>query len=347
MRSTENQADAIRQYAATRGIEIVRTYADAGKSCLKIEGRDALKQLIDDVQSGATDFTMVLVYDASRWGRFQDADESAYYEYICKRAGIAVQYCAEQFENDGSPSRPSSKASCGSGPPGSSKGSLSGICSMPRIPSSMRGRFACPMLRCLRCFTPSPTREVILQYIEKITVHLDRIIIHFVGIDEPVMVNASLVRCSGETRIATASANWPNARHDPSLIKLIVRAHQARKALADPANPSLEAAASSMGCRASTSAACSGSAIWPRTLQSPFSMAANLRTSIASSSHGSTICRSTGPASARCLGSPAPCGTVSCASDLHHSRNASSDRKIRDLRISRIKHPLDARQKRL
>jgi DNA invertase Pin-like site-specific DNA recombinase len=46
---------------------------------------------------------MILVYDVSRWGRFQDADESAYYEYICKRAGISVQYCAEQFENDGSP----------------------------------------------------------------------------------------------------------------------------------------------------------------------------------------------------------------------------------------------------
>ena len=49
------------------------------------------------------DFTAILVYDVSRWGRFQDADESAYYEYICKRAGISVQYCAEQFENDGSP----------------------------------------------------------------------------------------------------------------------------------------------------------------------------------------------------------------------------------------------------
>jgi hypothetical protein len=36
-------------------------------------------------------------------GSFQDADESGYYEYICKRAGIAVHYCAEQFENDGSP----------------------------------------------------------------------------------------------------------------------------------------------------------------------------------------------------------------------------------------------------
>ncbi len=47
--------------------------------------------------------TTILVYDVSRWGRFQDADESAYYEYICKRAGISVQYCAEQFENDGSP----------------------------------------------------------------------------------------------------------------------------------------------------------------------------------------------------------------------------------------------------
>ncbi|MCW4589687.1 recombinase family protein [Gluconacetobacter entanii] len=101
--STENQSEAIRQYARTRGINIVRTYADAGKSGLKIEGRDALKQLIEDVQAGATDFTLVLVYDISRWGRFQDADESAYYEYICRRAGIAVEYCAEQFENDGSP----------------------------------------------------------------------------------------------------------------------------------------------------------------------------------------------------------------------------------------------------
>ena len=101
--STENQSDVIRQYAAKRGIAIVRTYADAGKSGLRLEGRDALKRLIDDVQHGRADFTSILVYDVSRWGRFQDADESAYYEYICKRAGITVQYCAEQFDNDGSP----------------------------------------------------------------------------------------------------------------------------------------------------------------------------------------------------------------------------------------------------
>ncbi|ODS57818.1 MAG: serine recombinase [Acidobacteria bacterium SCN 69-37] len=100
--STENQAEIIRRFAGDRGFEIVRTYADHGKSGLRLDGRDALKQLIDDVRSGRADFTAVLVYDVSRWGRFQDADESAYYEYLCKEAGIIVHYCAEQFENDGS-----------------------------------------------------------------------------------------------------------------------------------------------------------------------------------------------------------------------------------------------------
>lgn len=100
--STENQSDTIRKYAASRGIEIVRTYADHGKSGLRLDGRDALKQLIGDVRSGQATFTVVLVYDVSRWGRFQDADESAYYEYLCKESGISVHYCAEQFENDGS-----------------------------------------------------------------------------------------------------------------------------------------------------------------------------------------------------------------------------------------------------
>ena len=100
--STENQSDSIRRYAEQRGITIVRTYADHGKSGLRVDGRDALKQLIDDVQAGTADFSVILVYDVSRWGRFQDADESAYYEFICKEAGIAVHYCAEQFENDGS-----------------------------------------------------------------------------------------------------------------------------------------------------------------------------------------------------------------------------------------------------
>ena len=100
--STENQSDTIHRYAEQRGFTLVRTYEDSGKSGLRLDGRDSLKRLIDDVRSGIADFSAILVYDVSRWGRFQDADESAYYEFICKEAGIAVHYCAEQFENDGS-----------------------------------------------------------------------------------------------------------------------------------------------------------------------------------------------------------------------------------------------------
>jgi DNA invertase Pin-like site-specific DNA recombinase len=101
--STANQSDAIRAYAAKRGMEIVRTYADEGKSGLSLYMRSGLKRLLQDVQSGDADFTAIIVFDVSRWGRFQDSDESAYHEYICKLAGIRVHYCAEQFENDGSP----------------------------------------------------------------------------------------------------------------------------------------------------------------------------------------------------------------------------------------------------
>ena len=58
---------------------------------------------VTEAQSGHADFSVVLVYDVSRWGRFLDADESAYHEYVCRKAGINVHYPAEQFVNDGSP----------------------------------------------------------------------------------------------------------------------------------------------------------------------------------------------------------------------------------------------------
>ena len=101
--STENQLDRIREYASRRGMEIVKIFADEGKSGLSLKGRESLRQMIAEVEAGNAQFKAILAYDISRWGRFQDADESGYYEYICKRAGISVHYCAEQFENDGSP----------------------------------------------------------------------------------------------------------------------------------------------------------------------------------------------------------------------------------------------------
>ena len=96
--SFENQSDWNTRYAQAHGMEIVRHYSDVESG---VHIRDGLRHLLEDVEVGRADYGVILVYDVSRWGRFQDIDESAYYEYRCKRAGIAVHYCAEQFENDG------------------------------------------------------------------------------------------------------------------------------------------------------------------------------------------------------------------------------------------------------
>ena len=72
----------------------------AGKSGLVLKNRGGLRKLIQDVLSGSATFRLILVYDVSRWGRFQDTDEAAHYEFICRCAGIPVHYCAECFQNN-------------------------------------------------------------------------------------------------------------------------------------------------------------------------------------------------------------------------------------------------------
>src|ERR1017187_5729649 len=101
--STENQHAAIQRFADERGIAIVRSFIDAGKSGVGIQGRDALQDLIRTVESGQADFSTILVYDVSRWGRFQQPDEGAYYEFRCIRSNMTVQYCAEHFPTDNAP----------------------------------------------------------------------------------------------------------------------------------------------------------------------------------------------------------------------------------------------------
>jgi DNA invertase Pin-like site-specific DNA recombinase len=100
--SIANQHAVIAQYALTHGMEVVETYADPGKSGLTLRRRPGLQRLLNDVISGQDRYSAVLVYDVSRWGRFQDADESAHYEFLLRREGVRVVYCAEPFENDGS-----------------------------------------------------------------------------------------------------------------------------------------------------------------------------------------------------------------------------------------------------
>jgi DNA invertase Pin-like site-specific DNA recombinase len=100
--SIANQQATIQAYAKSHGYVVASTYADAGKSGVAIKERKELRRLLSDVMSGRAQFKAILVYDVSRWGRFQDVDEAAHYEFLCRSAGIPVRYCAEQFEDDGS-----------------------------------------------------------------------------------------------------------------------------------------------------------------------------------------------------------------------------------------------------
>jgi DNA invertase Pin-like site-specific DNA recombinase len=100
--SIENQTLVLEAYAASHGLQVVHTYRDQGESGLGLRNRQGLRDLLDDARNRRADFSHLLVYDVTRWGRFQDTDESAHHEFVCKQAGIKVAYCAEQFENDGS-----------------------------------------------------------------------------------------------------------------------------------------------------------------------------------------------------------------------------------------------------
>ncbi len=101
--STDHQRAKIREYAEAQGMSIIREYVDDGKSGLDIKRRSGLLSLMKAVQSPQPDFRHIIVYDVSRWGRFQDIDEAAYHEHTCRRAGIEVVYCGERFIEDQGP----------------------------------------------------------------------------------------------------------------------------------------------------------------------------------------------------------------------------------------------------
>lgn len=75
----------------------MRSYEDATKSGLDIANRNGMKRLLRDVMDTPRPFDVVLVYDVSRWERFQDIDAAAHYEYTCRMHGARVVYVKEMF----------------------------------------------------------------------------------------------------------------------------------------------------------------------------------------------------------------------------------------------------------
>ena len=101
--SLANQTELIRTYAERHGFTVVKSYEDAGRSGVTTARRDGLKRLLHDVVAGSQPYATILVVDVSRWGRYQNPDEGAHYEFLCREAGVSVLYCAEAFDNDNSP----------------------------------------------------------------------------------------------------------------------------------------------------------------------------------------------------------------------------------------------------
>ena len=132
--SIENQKAAIQQYAKQHGFVVVRTYADAGKSGVVLNRREALRQLLEDVDLGKTGYRAILIYDVSRWGRFQNSDEAAHYEFLCTRSGIRLHYCAEQFINDDTPSSAILKALAVTDPRAAVAGDVTSLRAIPALP---------------------------------------------------------------------------------------------------------------------------------------------------------------------------------------------------------------------
>ncbi|MDB5860855.1 MAG: hypothetical protein JWQ76_4544 [Ramlibacter sp.] len=82
---------------------VAATYEDAGRSGVSLKYRPAMRQLLQEVTAAGCPYSVVLVYDVSRWGRFEDTDASAYYEYHCRLNGVDVVYVRETFPADRSP----------------------------------------------------------------------------------------------------------------------------------------------------------------------------------------------------------------------------------------------------
>jgi DNA invertase Pin-like site-specific DNA recombinase len=89
------------KFAQQYNIDIIHEEADEGKTGL-LADRPGFKNLFNNwiLNEEAPHFDYILVYDVSRWGRFQDQDEAAHYEFECKQRKKKVIYIARGFPKE-------------------------------------------------------------------------------------------------------------------------------------------------------------------------------------------------------------------------------------------------------
>lgn len=87
------QQEQAREFAKRKNIDIIHEETDEGKTGLIADRpgfQNILRNWVTNPKAPAYDY--ILVFDVSRWGRFQDTDESGYYEYLARKSGKMVIY---------------------------------------------------------------------------------------------------------------------------------------------------------------------------------------------------------------------------------------------------------------
>ncbi|WP_223560134.1 recombinase family protein [Chryseobacterium lathyri] len=92
------QRNHVERFALEHNIAIIHEEIDEGVSGL-LANRPGFERLFDNwiKNFNAPYFEYVLVYDVSRWGRFQDQDQAGHYVYLCKKHGKEVVYVSRGF----------------------------------------------------------------------------------------------------------------------------------------------------------------------------------------------------------------------------------------------------------
>ena len=100
--SLEDQRKSIQDYAQQNQYSIVREFCDDAISGKTVDARPGFQSLIDFARKNQNGGHTLLVYDVSRFGRFENPKEATYWEFELERHGVKVHYVTEGLSNDGS-----------------------------------------------------------------------------------------------------------------------------------------------------------------------------------------------------------------------------------------------------
>ena len=101
--SIDHQKDHNGKFAVQHGFGIIHDYIEPGISGVTADDRPQFLRMLDDLSSGRVRCKAVLIYDMSRFGRFQLPTESMYHEHKLVMMNIRLIQCTKEYreqEND-------------------------------------------------------------------------------------------------------------------------------------------------------------------------------------------------------------------------------------------------------